>query len=250
LHGNEKELMALRIKQGLWLSAALAAAAALSAFPASAGQVAKQQKQAAAAGTPVQGSSASWRVMLVIGDDVRNYRPGVFLSHYDFGPRLAKEAERVCRQSFAAVTVTAAMPADPHALDGIDLVIQIQSPVGTHLGGLFTFTQSLSAVFDVRNRRGEELFRVQESDTEKSPSIPVLEDRLGEGVTRKFLQDLNQNPSVRNSLAPPPAPVETKPVLADTAEMDSSGLDVPPPPPWGQPALASAPAGSAGNGRP
>jgi hypothetical protein len=243
-----------REQHRLWLPAMLAACLATSAIPLAAGQMAKAAKQAAASGQPVaqtSGGTGAVRVMLVIGDEVRNYRPGFFLTHYDFGPRLAKEAERVCRQSFAAVSVTAAAPADPHALDGIDLVILVESPVGTHLGGLFTFTQSLSAIFVVRNTRGAELFRVQESDTEKSPSIPVLEDRLGEGVTRKFIQDLNQNPNVRNSLVPP-ALIEAKPVIADTAAMDSSGLDVPPPPPWGQPGAASgtAPVPGGNGGRP
>ena len=218
----------------------------MTALAAAAGQVAMKQKRAAAAGqstTQPQGALAAWRVMLVIGDDVRNYKPGVFLGHYDFGPRLTKEAERVCKESFGTVTTVSTLPSDPHALDGMDLVILVQSPIGSHLGGLFTFTQSLTAIFVVRSPRGEELFRVQENDTEKGPNVQAIEDRLGEGVTRKFIQELTLNARVRNSLSPP-APVEAKPVIADTVVMDSAGLEVPPPPPWAQPRLgAAAPGG-------
>jgi len=76
-------------------------------------------------------------------------------------------------------------------------------------------------------------------------------DRLGEAIARKFVQDFALDPHVRNLLAPAPA-VEAKPVLADTSIMDSAGLDVPPPPPWGRPAPASAgaPAAPGSGGRP
>ena len=240
--------MRLRV-HSLWLFAALAAFVAVSATPAATRQISGAKKEEAAAGPQTSAGSAPFRVMLVIGDDVRDYKPPVFLGHYDFGPRLAKEAERVCRQSFTAVTISSAVPADPHAFDAIDLVILVQSPVGTHLGGLFTFTQSLSAIFVVHNTRGEEIFRVQENDTEKGNNLNSVQDRLGEGVTRKFIQDLLLTPNVRNLLSPhPAAPVEAKPVLADTAAMDSAGLDVPPPPPWGRP--GAAPTSAAGSGRP
>ncbi|HKO03986.1 MAG TPA: hypothetical protein VJW51_04520 [Candidatus Acidoferrales bacterium] len=224
------------------LSTALAAAATVGVFPSASGQVAKATKQAAASGQQPQSVGSGPRVMLVISDAVRGYRVPNFLSHIDFGRRLASEVETLFPQSVVVVRTESSLPADPRAYDGVDLVVVVEAPVGSISAGFFGNPMTLAATFVVRNTKGEEMFRARETASEKAQNPNNGADRLGEAVTRQFLQKLLSSASVRNILSPP-APVEVKPVLADTSMMDSAGLDVPPPPPWAQPlAAAAAPA--------
>jgi hypothetical protein len=223
------------------LCAVLVAAAALAAFPAAGRQLAKAQKQAAASGQQSAGGSVPLRVGLVIGDEVRSYRQTVFLTRFEFGRRLANQAELVFNQTFSSVRSMRELSADPHAYDGLDLIVVVEGPEGSYRqSGLFTGTMSLTVRFTVRDARGAQLFQLQETDTEKGSNANNIEDRLGETVSRKFVQDLLLTPRVREMLAPAPR-VEPKVQLADTASMDSAGLDVPPPPPWRS---APAPAAS------
>jgi len=227
-----------------WHSFALAALLILSATPAANAQIAKAQKQEAAAGTQPQASRSSWRVMLVISDAVRVYRTSIFLNHVDFGKALAGEVEKLCGQTFASANVVSALPSDPHAYDGIDLVIILEVPRGEIRSGFFNNPMTLVASFVVRNTKGMEIFRVQETANDNAQNLYHGRDRLVEAVSRQFVNDLLSNANVRAALTPAP-PVEVKPVLADTALMDSAGLEVPPPSPWPSP-VAPAP----GTGRP
>lgn len=230
------------------LAAALAAAATVGGLPCASGQFAKAQKQAAASGQQPQNVGSGPRVMLVISDAVRSYRVPVFLSHIEFGRRLASAVERIFPQSVAVVRTETSLPADPHAYNGVDLVVVVEAPVGSFQVGFFGSPMTLAVTFVVRNTKGEEVFRARETASEKAQNQNYGADRLGEAVTRQFLQKLLSSASVRNILSPP-APVEVKPVLADTSMMDSAGLDVPPPPPWLQPAGArpASPTGGPGS---
>lgn len=221
--------------------AALAVAISMCASPARA-QLAKAQKQQAAAGASSQVGHVPLRVMLYISDTVRGYRETSFLAHFDFGPRLAKEAEKVFHETFASVQVVSSVPADPRALDGIDMIVSIESPRGNHQAAFFSYSETLSAQFVVRKPNGQEIFRSQESDTEKGSGNPGgTQDLLGESVSRKFVQDLILNPAVRNLLSPPPAVAAAPtPARDDSAALASAGLDVPPPSPWNRSEGASA----------
>ncbi|HUK54288.1 MAG TPA: hypothetical protein VL099_13450 [Candidatus Binatia bacterium] len=227
----------------LGMLAALAVALSAGAAPAFARppeQVAREQKMAAASGQQFSGGSVPLRVMLVISDTVRAYHVTMFLSRMEFGARLAKEAEKVFNGTFAATQVVSMVPAEPHALDNFDLVISIESPEARHQSALFSWTESLSAVFVARRPNGEEIYRGQLSDSEKgSGNSASTQDQLGEAVTRKFIQELILNPRVRSLLAPAPPP-EVKVARDDSAALASAGLDVPPPPPWGAQEAASA----------
>jgi len=228
------------------LSTALAAAATVGVLPSAFGQTAKAQKMAAASGQQPQSAITPLRVMLVISDAVRSYRVAVFLSHVDFGRRLAAQVETLFPQSLAVVRTEANLPADPRAYDGVDLVVVVDVPEGTIGGCFFGCPMTLAVTFAVRNTKGEEIFRARETASEKAQNANNGADRLGAAVTRQFLQEMLSNANVRNILSPPAAPVETKPVLADTSIMDSGGLDVPPPAPWAQP-LAPVPPPAANN---
>ena len=217
-------------------------------LPAAA-QFAKAKKQEAASGQQATGGGVPLRVMLVISDSVRGYRPAVFLSHWDFGPRLARQAEKIFNETFAAVQIVSMVPTDPHALDSFDLVVSIESPDGRHQAAFFSYTEILSAVFVARRTNGQEVFRSQETDTEKGSGNPGgTQDQLGEAVTRKFIQELILNPNVRNLLTPAPPP-EAKPARDDSAALASAGLDAAPPPPWPNAGTPPAVAGGA-SGRP
>ena len=118
------------------------------------------------------------------------------------------------------------------ALDGFDMVVSIESPDGRHQAALFSYTETLSAVFVARRPNGQEILRSQEMDTEKgSGNANGTQDQLGEAVTRKFIQELILNPNVRNLLTPAPPP-EEKPARDDSAALASAGLEVAPPAPW------------------
>ena len=228
----------------LRLTAALAAAAALSAIPAAAHQLAKQQKQAAAA--PASGApsgTSPLHVMLVVSDAVRAYRVSLFLNHVDFGRALATQVEKDFRETFVSVNTVSALPADAGSYAGIDLVVVVEVPQGDVRTGFFSNPMTLNAGFVVRSPKGVELFRLRESANDNAQNLYHGRDRLVEAVCHQFVQDMMSNVVVRNILTPP-APVETKPVLADTAAMESSGLDVPPPAPW------AAPAGPVPGGKP
>lgn len=213
------------------LAAALAVLIAAGALPARAGQMAKAQKQAAASGAQPQGTTSNWRVMLVISDAVRVYRTSLFLNHVDFGKALASGCEKLFGQTFASVKTVSDLPSDPHAYDGIDVVIIVEVPRGDIRTGLFSNPMTLVAGFVVRNTKGMEIFRAQETANDNAQNLYHGRDRLVEAVSRQFVNDLLSNANVRAALTPA-APVEVKPVLADTAAMDSAGLEVPPPPPW------------------
>ena len=231
------------------LSAALAACAAISVSPVAARPLAASKQQGPATGAQAQGGSVPLRVGLVISDDVRSYRTTHMLAHFDFGKRFATQAQLVFDQSFAAVRPMSAMPTDAKA-EGLDLFIVAEAPEGgAHQSGLMSGTVTLSVRFTVRDASGAQLFQLQESGSEKGTNVNNMLDRLGETVARNFIQDFRADPRLQSLLAPHPAtPVEAAAVLADTAAMDSAGLDVPPPPPWGGPAWP--PAGVPGNGRP
>ena len=185
--------------------------------------------------------------MLVMSEAVRSYRVAVFLSHIDFGRRLAAQVEKIFPQSVTVVRTEASLPADPSAYNGVDLVVVVEQPEGSIQTGLFQFSNpmTLAVTFVVRSTKGEELFRAHETATDHAQNANNGADRLGEAVTRQFLQELLSSVTVRDILSPP-APVEVKPVLADTSIMDSGGLDVPPPAPWAQP-LAPVPPPAANN---
>ena len=229
------------------LSAGLAACAAFSVFPAAARQIAIQQKQAAASRTQSSGGNVPLRVGLVISDDVRAYRTTYMLSHIDFGKHLATQAQLVFDQSFAAVRPMKELPADARAAEGLDALIVLDTLEGNaRQSGLVSGTVTLSVRFTVRDAAGAQLFQLQETGSEKGSNTNNMLDRLGEAIARKFVQDFSMDQRARALLSPvpPAAPAETKPVLADTAAMDSAGLDVPPPPPW------STGPGPAGAGKP
>jgi hypothetical protein len=233
------------------LSAALAACMALCGLPAAAHGLSAARPQAAASGTQAPGSPSTWRVMLVISQAVRSYQLPTFLAHIDYGGSLARQFERVCQETFASVKTVSEFPADAHGYDGIDLVIVLDVPQGGFRRGLLSNTLSLTEGFAVRNTKGEEIYRVQESSSDSGLNLMHGPDRLSEVVSRQFVKDLLANANVRNALAPAApvaAPVETKPVLADTTVLDSGGLEVPPPAPWNQP--LPVPANVPGSGRP
>jgi hypothetical protein len=222
-------------------STALALAATVGVLPCASDQLAKAQKTAAASGQQTQGGRVPLRVGLVISDEVRSYRSSYMLSHIDFGKHLATQAQLIFDQSFAAVRPMRELPADAHGNDGLDLLIVLEAPDGSaHQSGLVSGTVTLVVRFTVRDPSGTQLFQLQESGSEKGSNTNNMLDRLGEAMARKFVQDFEMDPHVRNLLSPAPA-VEAKAVLADTSMMDSAGLEVPPPPPWTQ---AAAP----GNG--
>ncbi len=234
----------------VFLSAALAAAATAGLCPPASGQTAKEAKQAAASGQQSQGGNVPLRAMVVISDAVRGYHASIFISRVDVGRRLANEAEQIFGQTFSATKTVAAVPTDPHAFDGFDLVILLDVPRCEIHSALFSNPMTLNEGFVVRNAKGQEIMRVQETANDNAKNLLNGADRLGQAVTRRFIQELLMNASVRNMLSPP-APVEVKPVLADTSIMDSSGLEVPPPPPWARPPASSPAApGSADTGRP
>jgi hypothetical protein len=228
------------------LFVALGAAATMSAFPAAASQLAKEQKQAAASGQQTSGGQAPLRVMLVISDQVRSYQTYIRLVRVEYGRRLAKQAERVFDESFRTVKIVAAPPTDPSGYEGIDVVVTLGMPQGEQHAGLFPgitgFDLKLTESFVVTDVHGQEVFRAEEVASDKVIDLGKGGDTLGETVVRKFLQEMFLNPRIRELLSPAPQ-AAPKVVLEDTAAMDSAGLDVPPPPPWAAP-------NSAGSGTP
>jgi hypothetical protein len=223
------------------LSAALAAWMALGGLPAAAGQITKDQKAAAAAAQAnAQGGSVPLRVMLVISDAVRAYRVRNRLVFATFGRSLANQTEKLFTRNFAGTKYQPTLPG-PFPVDGVDLVVILEVPHGTyHSNGEI----SLSAGFEVRDAKGEEILHAQE-EAEGNISNDGVE-QLGRSVVLDFLQKLSLNERVQAMLAlPPAASAEVKPVTANTSLMDSSGLDVPPPPPWAtsKPAAIATPSG-------
>ena len=245
-----------KLRRRMILSTVLVAAVAFGALPAAGGQQgynsAREKKMAAASGAaPAQSSGSGPRVMLVMSDAVRAYRVSVMLSHIDFGRRLAAQVEKLFPQSVTVVRTEASLPADPSAYNGVDLVVVVEAPEGSIQTGLFQFSNpmTLGVTFVVRNTKGEEIFRARETARDSAQNANNGADRLGEAVTRQFIEKLLSSASVRNILSPP-APVEVKPVLADTSMMDSAGLDVPPPPPWAQPLAPVPPPATSSVGKP
>ncbi len=193
------------------------------------------------------------RVMLVITDAVRGYKVHEGFIHLDFGGRLSKKAEKNFEETFTSVQVVAEAPADAHPPTGIDLIVSIESPHGWDKFSGFSATENLTAVFVARRPNGEEIFRVQESASEDGNRASV-QDKLGDEVSRKCVQDMLLNDSVRALLSPASgavaAAMQPKPAVADTAEMDSSGLDAPPPPPWAEPDAPVLPPAASNSGKP
>ena len=177
------------------------------------------------------------RVMLVISDAVRGYKVHEGFVHLDFGGRLARKAERNFDETFASVQVVAEAPGDAHPPVGIDLIVSMESPHGWDKFAGFSATENLTVVFVARRPNGEEIFRVQESASDDG-NRAATQDRLGDAVSRKCIQDMLLNESVRAMFSPAPsaAPAVVKAERDDSAAPASAGLDVPPPPPWGRPA--------------
>jgi hypothetical protein len=215
-----------------FLAAGLAATLALGAVPAGASQIAKEEKQAATAGQPSPGVSSSWHILLVASDAVRAYRGSIFINHVDFGKALVAEAEKVFGETFASVRTVSALPTTPDGYQGIDLVVELEVPHGEIHMAMFSNPMTLTETFVVRNAKGAELCRLQETANDDAKNLNHGRDRLGEAVSRQFVNDLLSNALVRNALAPAAPAPEAKAELADTAVMDSAGLEVPPPPPW------------------
>jgi len=187
--------------------------------------------------------------MLVISEAVRSYKVTVFLTRIDFGRRLASQIESLFPQSLSVVSSVPNLPSDPGAYNGVDLVVVVEAPEGAVHMGFMNNPMDLTVTFVVRNIKGEELFRARETAKDNAQNANNGADRLGAAVTRQFIQELLSNASVRNILSPP-APVEAKPVLAESSIMDSAGLDVPPPPPWAQPAAPVPPPAANNAGKP
>jgi hypothetical protein len=239
---------ALQIRP-LFLAAALTAAATVGMVSTASGQTAREQKMAAASRAQSSSGSVPLRVGLVISEAVRTYRTSYMFSHIDFGKHLATQAELVFDQSFAAVRPMMELPGDAHAIEGLNLLIVLDGLEGSaHQSGLVSGTVTLAVRFTVRDASGAQLFQLQETGSEKGSNTNNMLDRLGEAIARKFVQDLLVDPRARALLSPASAaaPAETKPVLEDTAAMDSSGLDVPPPPPWAPPTPAAGAPSSVG----
>ena len=219
-----------------------------SVVPASASQLTRDQKQAAASGQLRQGGSVPLRVMLVISDAVRGYKVHEGFVHLDFGGRLSRKAEKNFEDTFTSVQVVSEAPPEAHPPVGIDLVVSLESLHGWDKFSGFSATENLTLVCTARRPNGEEVFRVQEAASEDGNRASV-QDKLGDEVSRKCIQDLLLNDGVRALLSPnpsaaAPAQANPNPAPADTPEMDSSGLDVPPPPPW---SAASSPASGPSN---
>jgi hypothetical protein len=215
-------------------SVALGVTLCAGAFPAAARQMAKAQKQATATGTQPQAGSVPLRVGLVITDATRSYKTMVMLTRVEFGRRLADKATTIFNQTFATVQPMSNLPSDPRTYGGLDLTVVVDLVSARAQTQLFAPTIfSLSARFTVLNSSGQQILQMQETSTEKSNSPAGGPDAVGEMAVRKFIQDLVLSPAVRAMLLPAPASqAPAQPVLADTAAMDSSGLEVPPPPPW------------------
>jgi len=230
------------------LVAGLATVAAIAAPSRADGQAAKDQKTAAASAEQPRGGGSPLRVGLVISDPVRSYRESYALSHFDYGKRVASQLESVFSQTFASVRSMGDLPSDPNANEGLDLIVVVESIEGNaHQSGLVSGTMNLDVRFTVHDAKGVQLFQLQESDTQKGSNARNMQDRLVEAVSRKFIQDFLVSPRVLALLAPAPR-AEPKAEIADLPAMDSSGLEVPPPPPWAQPhaplpAPAANPAG-------
>ncbi len=173
------------------------------------------------------------RVGLVISDATRSFKTMIMLTRVEFGRRMAEKATRIFNETFASVRPMTQLPAGPQGYDGLDLAVVVEvAEAHTQSPFLSQPNYFLTARFTVFNTNSQQIMQVQESATEKG-NVAAGPDAVGETVVRKFIQDLVLNASVRTMLAPPPAaPVEVKPVLADTAAMDSAGLEVPPPAPW------------------
>jgi hypothetical protein len=93
--------------------------------------------------------------------------------------------------------------------------------------------------------------RMAEASNEKFNWDDVLPWDLLVDAATKFEVVVSQvQASVAQATAPAAPAAPAPPPVDDSTRMDSSGLDVPPPPPWGTRAPASAPAGSPGAGRP
>jgi len=205
--------------------------------PAAARQIAKAKKQEAATGTQSQPGNVPLRVGLVITDATRAYKTTIMLTRVEFGRRLAEKATTIFNQTFAAVRPMSDLPSNPQDYAGLDLVVVVEvmsARAQTQFLAPTIFT--LTARFTAFNSSGQQVFQEQETSTEKSNSPAGGPDAVGEMAVRRFVQDLVLSPAVRAILSPAPAaPAPVQPVFADTALMDSAGLDVPPPAPWAQP---------------
>lgn len=190
-------------------------------------QVAGIQQPVSATAQTATGAKLPLRVMLVISNSVWDYKPAVFMTHWDYGPRLAKQAQLAFAQSFAAVRVSTVV--ETSALGTVELVVLLDSPEGRKLSGVSSFTVSLSAQFVARTPGGEEILRAQEEETGKGKDAFKLIDQLAEAITHKFILDLMVSPRAQALLSPRP---KAGPRGDDSPALGSAGLDLEPLPPW------------------
>ena len=169
------------------------------------------------------------RVLVVIPDAVRAYRVRNRLVFANFGKALAYQTEKLCTRKFAATKVLPALPPGAYEAGAFDLVVILEDPRGEyHSNGHI----ALSAGFEVRGGKGDELFRTQE-DAEGNISNDG-EEQVAGSVVRDFLQELIRNERVQAMLAPKPD------AGTSSALLGSYTLDDPPPPPWVWPVRPAA----------
>jgi len=224
------------------LAAALAVTVAASVPPVFA-QLATTSEQKAAVASE-QSRPSQLRVLLVVSSTTQAYKYVFFLTRVAIGRLLTEHTEKALGPSFAAVKVLDSLPSDAQGFAGYDLAILLESPNCEVHGQGFHNVMTVTAEFTVRNARGEELFRVREEAHENNNNLYHGGERLTEAVATQFVREMLANTSVKNFLFPPAPAAPAPPPVDDSTAMDSSGLDVSPPPPW------SKPAGAPGSGRP
>lgn len=161
------------------------------------------------------------RVLVVIPDAVRAYKVRNRLAFARFGQDLANQTEKLFTKKFAATKLLPTLPPGPFKAEGVDLVVILEVPRGEYHGN---GQIALSAGFEVRDPKGEEIFHAQEEADGKISDDGT--EQLGGAVVREFLEELILNERVQAMLAPKPAVDAPSPIL------ESAGLDEPPPPPW------------------
>lgn len=176
---------------------------------------------------PVASTRVAPRVLLVISDEVRNHKVRSLLYRAPYGEKLANHTEKAFQQAFPATQVLRELPAGITGSDSADLVVIVGLPSGEIHG---TGRMTLTAPFDVRDGKGREAFRLEESAEGKFGYYPDGIEELSETVARKVVQDLLLDQRVQAILAPKPAVDLSSPILG------SIGLEEPPPLPWAKPA--------------